>query len=565
MLQIRTAKLVVGWFIGLALAALPVAAWAGNLLQNDGLEAPFVKYGEWSSQGVTFNLEVANGWERFFVPAGTYDDGSKLRYFRASALQFLYHMTEKRDGEDAQLFWSTKPFDAGIYQQITGLTPGETYGVQAGILQVYGKTTRPAQNGKMFRSLGLDPTGGTDPAAATVIWGPEESRTPNWFYPGVGAQAISSTMTVFVRVRSLYDAPTYEENSVWVDDAFMDIAPTTSLNLTVDSATQVTANWSGAARSGFHRFAYEAQYRQATASAWTDLQIFSSTSSASTNAAKSFAVEPGVEYVVRARTWHEQDGGDGHEIPGPWVEKNIQTGGFITGRVLNSQGNPVSGAVVSAPGISASATTTGSGAFELNTGAGGFEVTATAGNRASTPVWVTVPTVVDIVPITLTLRPPDDAITNGDFSAGLSGWSVTGDSPVTTTAEYRSGGGSLALTGTGAASQTVTVAGMYRPVLSFWYKLVGDGGDTFSAQLTGATGESLALTAGGFTAATPGDWQFISLPLNYTEIYTGPVWVSFNLTQTGGLSDTVVYLDEVSLGKSWGGPIKTFLPLVIRN
>jgi len=562
MLQIRKSKLVVGWFIGLALAALPVAAWAGNLLQNDGLEAPFVKYGEWSSQGVTFNLEVANGWERFFVPAGTYDNGSKLRYFRASALQFLYHMTEKRDGEDAQLFWSTKPFDAGIYQQITGLTPGESYGVQAGILQVYGKTTRPAQNGKMFRSLGIDPTGGTDPTASTVIWGPEESRTPNWFYPGVGAQAISSTVTVFVRVRSLDDAPTYEENSVWVDDVFMDVAPTTSLNLTVDSATQVTASWSGAPRSGFSLFAYEAQYRKTTASAWTGLQIFSSTSSASTNTAKSFAVEPGIEYVVRARTWHEQTGGDGHEIPGPWVEQHISTGGFITGRVLNSEGNPVSGATVTAAGLSA-VTSTGNGAFELNTGAGVFEITATTGNRASTPISVTVPTVVDIVPLTLTLRPPDDAITNGDFSAGLNGWAVIGGSLITTTAEYRSGGSSLQLGGSATLSQTAAVAGMYRPVLSFWYKLTGDGGDTFSAYITPSGGGVWSLADSSFTA--PGGWQFVSLPLNYTEVYTGPVWVSFNLTQTGGLSDTVVYLDEVSLGKSWGGPIKTFLPLVIRN
>lgn len=563
MQQFPNAKRLFIWFAGLVLALLPLSAWAANLLQNAGLEPPFVKYGEWDSgQGKIFDLEVAHGWERFFIPAGTYNGSdNRLRYFRSSALEFLYHFTEKRDGVDAQLFWSKNPFDAGIYQQITGLTPGENYGVQAGILQVYGKTTRTPENGRMFRSLGIDPTGGTDPTSPNVIWGPEESRTPNWFYPGVGARAISSTMTVFVRVRSLYDAPTNEENSVWVDDTFMDIAPTTSLNLTADSPTQVSAQWSGSPRSGFHLFAYEAQYRQSAASNWTDLQIFSSTSPASTSTGKSFAVTPGVEYMVRARTWHEQDGGDSHEIPGPWVEKTIVTGGLITGQVLNSEGNPVSGATVTATGRPAVTTTSG-GAFELNTGAGDFSVQAIAGNYSSSVISVTVPTVTAIVPLTLTLRPPDEAITNGDFDAGLAGWTLGGTPAVTSSAEFRSGGGSMALTGNGSASQITSVTNMYRPVLSFWYKLAGDGNDTFSAYITPSGGGVWSLNSSSFT--TPGDWQFVSLPLNQSEVYTGPILVSFDLTQSGGLSDTVVYVDEVSVGKSWGGPNKSYLPVVLK-
>lgn len=550
------------WLIGLAAALLPLSVWAANLLQNDGLEAPFVKYGTWDSgQGKVFDLEVAHNWERFFIPAGTYNNGDKLRYFRASALEFLYHYVEKRDGQDAQLFWSTSPFDAGIYQQVTGLTPGETYGVQAGILQVYQNTHTTTQN-KMFRSVGIDPTGGTDPTASSVIWGPEENRTPNWFYPGVGTQAISSTMTMFVRVRSLYDAPATEENSVWVDDTFLDVAPTTTLSLTVDSATQVTANWSGAPRSGFHLYAYEAQVRKITDSAWTGLQIFTSQTGPSTTTSQSFTVEPGVEYLVRTRTWHEQDAADSHEVPGPWTEATISTGGIINGQVLNSQGVPVSGATVSAAGV-ATTTSTTAGGFKLQTGAGSFQLQATAGTNTSALLPVAVPSTTIVVPFTITLRPPDEAITNGDFSTGLTGWSLSGTTPTTSSVEFRTPGRSLQLTGSSGVWQTTAVSGMYRPVLSFWYKLVGDGNDTFSAHITPSGSGIWSLADSSFT--TPGDWQFVSLPLNQTEVYTGSITVSFDLTQTGGLSDTVVYVDEVSVGKSWGGPNKVFLPLLVKN
>ncbi len=253
----QSLKLLLGC-LGIAILWLPLTVWAANLLQVDGMEAPFVKYGEWAGGGITFDLEVAHDWEKFFVAAGTYDNGNKIRYMRASAVEFLFGSVEKRDGADAQIWWSTKPFEAGIYQQVSGLTVDEYYGFQAGILQVFANTSSKTHN-KMFRSVGIDPYGGVNPSSSNVIWSPEEGLDVDWFYPGVGVQAKSSTITVFIRVRSIDDAPQYEENSVWADDPFMDVAPTTTLDLTIDSPTQVTAVWNGAPRTGFHLFAYEAQ------------------------------------------------------------------------------------------------------------------------------------------------------------------------------------------------------------------------------------------------------------------------------------------------------------------
>ncbi|MCB9114828.1 MAG: hypothetical protein KIT77_25765 [Caldilinea sp.] len=91
---------------------------------------------------------------------------------------------------------STNPFKAGIYTQV-GVTPGAGY--RASIS--WGAPNVPDLFG---RQLGIDPTGGTDPTAATVIWGPMhwgEGRILNYPPPDVNidvrARALGETITVF--------------------------------------------------------------------------------------------------------------------------------------------------------------------------------------------------------------------------------------------------------------------------------------------------------------------------------------------------------------------------------
>lgn len=529
--------------------------YAANFVQNDGLEAPFDKYDTWTGSGVTFDLEVAHNWEKFHITGG-----DKLRYFRASALHDYFGYTESRGG-DAQLYWSTSPFDAGIYQQISGLTIGEHYGFQAGILQVYGNTNSGI-DGKMFRSVGVDPTGGTDPAAGTVMWGPEEGLNADWFYPGIGFTATSTTATVFIRVRAIDDAPTYEENAVWTDDTFLDITPTTALTLTATSPTQVNAVWSGSPRSGFTLWAYEAQYRRSSDSTWTNLQSFNSrTATPPTGTSTNFTVTPNTEYVVRARTWHEQTSGDSHEVPGPWVEQTITVGGMVSGKILDNRGYAFAGATVAVNGDPTTSTSSnGGGNYTLLTGAGDFELVATtpSGWATEQPIQVTVPDLATIVPLTLTLTPPDNTISNGDFETGPTGWTVQGDAPLSLTGGQYSGQASLWLTGSVTISQTGLISGSFEPGLSFWYKTGGDTG-TFTAEISG--NETLAA-AGTRSIPAAEQWSHVWLPLNITGTYTGPIGARFSLTQTGG-PISQVYLDAVTLGAS-RQISHVFLPLIIK-
>ena len=87
-------------------------------------------------------------------------------------------------------------FKVGIYTQVA-VTPGAGYRASIG----WGAPNAPDLFG---RQLGLDPTGGTDPNAPTVLWGPThwgEGRMLNYPPPDVNidvkARALSDKMTVF--------------------------------------------------------------------------------------------------------------------------------------------------------------------------------------------------------------------------------------------------------------------------------------------------------------------------------------------------------------------------------
>ncbi|MEM7028664.1 MAG: carboxypeptidase-like regulatory domain-containing protein [Chloroflexota bacterium] len=565
------------------LLLIPLGVWAANILDNPGLEDDYVQYDTYNNNGVDWKLQVANSWERFEIRK------DRLRFFTASDWAAFNGspVVEKRDGSQAQVWWSSRKFDAGLYQQVSGLTIGEHYGFQAGILQVFETTNQSTPNtGNMLRSVGIDPYGGTDEEASTVIWGPEEPNATytqgeekfTWFYPGVGATALSTTVTVFVRVQSLKNATTPNSNQVWVDDTFMDIAPTTDLTLSATSTTEVMAEWSGTPRTDFSLFAYEAQYRKEADSDWIDLQIFDVDTLPSQNTSASITVEENVSYVVRARTWHEQINGDGHEVPGPWVEKTIQAGGAITGVVTTPSGVPLSGVTVTANSTT-TAQTTGDGSYTLSTGAGTFAITAAnkTGWQTLDPITITL-AATQTVSLPLTLYPPHNAIVNGGLEGSLQGWTSSLTSAMGSAVEFdgldrRSGNYSLVISGTGSLTQTGIVTNAYQPTLTFWYQTKGgDGDDTLVAQIVGDyTLPSLAKRTVFLPPTTPitltqsSGWEQVTLPLvlSGTTVYTGNIDVQFLVNQVG-LTPTQFYLDEVVLGQSYGGPETIYLPVILR-
>ena len=143
---------------------------AGNLTQNCGFDT-FVD--DWVGEK---RYQIPAAWW-YYILAGDPDyRPSDDTYWGAPSLWML------TDGA---------PFTAGIYQQVA-VTPGVVYLTDIG-------WAAPSQE-DFERKLGLDPTGGTDPLASTVIWSRSEWTKTRWPDLTVSARATGPTMTVFVWV-----------------------------------------------------------------------------------------------------------------------------------------------------------------------------------------------------------------------------------------------------------------------------------------------------------------------------------------------------------------------------
>ncbi len=122
----------------------------GNLTRNCGFDT-FADHWEGDK-----HYQVPTDW-RYYVLSGDLSfRPSEDTFWGAPSLWFL------SDGV---------PFTAGIYQQVP-VTPGVVYQADAG----WAAVTQP----DFERKLGLDPTGGIDPMAPSVVWGPSEWGINSW-------------------------------------------------------------------------------------------------------------------------------------------------------------------------------------------------------------------------------------------------------------------------------------------------------------------------------------------------------------------------------------------------
>ena len=140
----------------------------GNLTKNCGFDT-FADHWEGDK-----HYQVPTGWRYYVLSGDLTFRPSEDTYWGAPSLWFL------SDGV---------PFTAGIYQQVP-VTPGVVYQADAG----WAAVTRP----DFERKLGLDPTGGIDPMAPSVVWGPAEWGINSWPDLTVSTRAAGPTMTVFV-------------------------------------------------------------------------------------------------------------------------------------------------------------------------------------------------------------------------------------------------------------------------------------------------------------------------------------------------------------------------------
>jgi hypothetical protein len=161
----------------------------GNLTNNCGFNG-FVD----RMQGEK-RLQVPDGWWPFILAGSPDFRPADDTYWGAPSLCVL------SDG---------MPFTAGLYQQVQ-VTPGVVYQTDIGWAAA---RCNFQVCGNMERRLGLDPNGGTDPLAPSVVWSRIEAGGDKWPDLTVSARAVGPTMTVFVWV--------HHPSSSGLDEIYLD-------------------------------------------------------------------------------------------------------------------------------------------------------------------------------------------------------------------------------------------------------------------------------------------------------------------------------------------------------
>jgi len=202
------------------LAAEPAAA-QDNLLTNPGFEDGF------HVQGSAPEVSVANGWTAWWVQ-GTQqqtNQGYLVRPEYKGEDGDVYGFRRVRSGRYSQKFFSSfSTHDAGLLQ---------TVGVPAGAalqLTAWAQTwssggddpDQAIEPGYYQVSVGIDPTGGTNPTASSVVWSTPTFANNTWVQLSVTAQAQGSQVTVFTR-----GAPQFRvkhNDSYWDDVSLAQVA-----------------------------------------------------------------------------------------------------------------------------------------------------------------------------------------------------------------------------------------------------------------------------------------------------------------------------------------------------
>jgi hypothetical protein len=573
-----------------------------QLLTNPSMEVYDDPYDEF--EGV--DCQVATGWERFW-----YGDSAPCwmdtRVFAYSHLGGGW--VERIDGETSQLLISTDPYFAGIRQQVTGLTPGVGYGFHAALLTIFRTSAPPAEDGNMIKQIGIDPTGGIDPQAPTVLWTePDDHDEGPWDIDHrIAAFAESTAMTVFIRVESPNGSGGLPYmNLSFLDSAILALTPEAEATSPAFSEDLTFAvNWDNAVPApGGTLGGYDVQWLDEAEGVWHDW--FTETDQVEAT----FTGEWGHTYRFRARVWQ-------HYTNGAWLYSpyraagDAQTtiaGATLAGQVLNNEGQPVGAATVVISGTTYSDMSDVGGRYMLTVPPGPELRVVTVEHPsflAPAPVYSVTLGLTDTEVLTWTLRPLDDAVDNGGFEMGLNGWSFTATQGVTPTVvmePVHTGRGALSIGGaspvsvplslTTRVSQTVILTAAWEPILSFWYHPVTtDTEDLFNVVLTTVTetvGATLSLAPSARVSAPEARSLTPALAVTTTQVFTpaldvegwqhrsyylGPpgqdltatVTIEYRLWQDGDGAATTVYLDEVSLGSAPPQIDRVYLPLVVKE
>ncbi len=539
----------------IALLAAPPLALAVNLLANGNFEA-YQSYNGENWRG--FPEKIGQGWNVQVIDEDGlhFMDSDTFGQFLTATFGVPY-LNYRLEGTYAQAFASRRRYNFVLYQTVP-VTNGQAYAFGGKVVSFWKGSGGETDHTKIRKRVGIDPTGGVDYSSGNVIWSDWDSTDNAWTSPALAVTSAATQATVFIQVHNTADdVGAAHLNTGYIDNFKFELAPVASLNLPAQSAPgSVNVSWSAVIADGFwNLWGYDVEYKDNAAGVWHTIQTHSSGSGQNTG--YTLNAQAGKIYTFRVRPWM-QEAPNGSPIttamPGLWVEKSLTIGQAVAGRVANHAGLGQSGVTVSVSGAATSTTSLNDGSYALPTGAdGNFEIVAGNHNGLVAPPAVTVnvpPGGVGQLDITLRPTGPAQGITNNDFETDLANWnSSNGPAVGASTADKHTGQRSLLISNTVGVSQTNTVTGMDRPLLSFWYR----SDVSFTVEFLGTGGIVKSVTIPASAA-----WSHFTLESGLGAGYSGPVGVNF--INNGGPAN--IFVDEVSIGS---GPAKTFLPVITKS
>jgi putative sterol carrier protein len=134
------------------------------------------------------------------------------KYFGGHGLDYHIH------GRQSQVITSQYHFDLVLMQSVAA-QPGQAYRFSGKIVSFYKGTGGERADNKIFKTVGIDPTGGRDYNSPTVVWSERDGRDNEWRSPVVQATAQANAITVFIRLENTeYNVGVTELNIVHLDD-----------------------------------------------------------------------------------------------------------------------------------------------------------------------------------------------------------------------------------------------------------------------------------------------------------------------------------------------------------
>ncbi len=198
----KTARiaLLVAFLVGAAIPAAPVLAVPAtqdNLLSNPGFEGSL---SGWETWAIT-SAGAATGEMCNDLTVPTFQVSSSVVHSGSSA---AYYFTQ----------WSAH--NAGLFQVVDNVTPGATYR-----FTIWARASSRAEGETASSSftkmrIGIDPNGGTDASAASIVWSGDITPMDSYASLTVEARAAGNRITVYTRSRPDW---CMDHNDVYWDDA----------------------------------------------------------------------------------------------------------------------------------------------------------------------------------------------------------------------------------------------------------------------------------------------------------------------------------------------------------